>query len=148
MSQKVKKTLRAILTYCLEVNMNFQVKVFNWQDQGNHVVVLARGCMAEACFRELFDQIEKATQGLNRCKVLVDLSDSTYAINTLELEGLVTGLLLDWWEPANRIAFVSAPDSANYHRLYFLRTGLVDRGLSDAIFHNPKIAIDWLAGVM
>jgi hypothetical protein len=128
--------------------MNFQVKLFNWQDQGKHVVVLARGCMERAGFRKLFDEIENATRGLNRCKVLVDLSDGTYAIDTLEIEGLVAELPLDRWARANKIAFVSAPGSADYHRLYFLRIGLVGRGLSAAVFHNPKIAIDWLAGMM
>jgi len=128
--------------------MNFQVKVFNWQDQGNHVVVLARGSMERACFRKLFDEIEKATQGLKQCKVLVDLSDSTYEVDSLEIQSLVAELPLDRWAPANRIAFVSALTSADYPRLYFLRTGLVGRGLSAAVFHDPKFAIDWLAGVM
>jgi len=34
------------------------------------------------------DQIEKPTQGLNQCNVLVDLSDSTYAVDSLESEAL------------------------------------------------------------
>ena len=127
--------------------MNFQIKVFNWQGQGNHVVVLAHGCMERACFRKLFDEIQKATHGLNQCKVLVDLSDSTYALNSVEIESLVAELPLDRWAPAHRMAFVSAPETTDYHRLYFLRTGIVRRGLSAAVFHDPKIAINWLAGM-
>ena len=128
--------------------MNFQLKLFNWQDQGNHLIVLARGCMERTSFRKLFDEIVIATQGLTQCKVLVDLADSTYAIDTVEIEGLVAELQLDRWGPANRIAFVSAPERDDYYRLYFLRTGLVTRGLTAGVFYDSKIAIDWLAGLL
>lgn len=128
--------------------MNFQLKLFNWQDQGNHLIVLARGCLERTSFRKLFDEIVIATQGLSQCKVLVDLSDSTYAIDSAEIEGILADLPLDRWGPANRIAFVSAPERADYYRLYFLRTGLVSLGLTAGVFHNSKLAIDWLAGII
>lgn len=128
--------------------MNFQLKLFNWQDQGNHLIVLARGCMEKTSFRKLFDEIVIATQGLTQCKVLIDLSDSTYAIDSVEIEGLVADLPLDRWGPANRIAFVSASERADYYRLYFLRTGLVAHGVTAGVFYDSKIAIDWLAGIL
>jgi hypothetical protein len=127
--------------------MDFQVKVFNWQDQAKHVVVIGRGCMEKARFKKLFEEIERATQGLNQCKVLVDLSEGTYAVNSVEIDSLVAELPLDRWPRANRIAFVSATEIADYHRLQFLRTGIVRHGLSAAVFHDSKIAVDWLAGV-
>jgi hypothetical protein len=125
--------------------MDFQVKVFNWQDQAKHVVLIARGVMEKARFKKLFEDIEMVTQGFNQCKVLVDLSESTYAVNSVEIDSLVAELPLDRWQPSNRIAFVSATGIADYHRLQFLRTGIVNRGLSAAVFHDPKIAVDWLA---
>ena len=128
--------------------MNFQLKLFNWQDQGNHLIVLGRGCMEKTSFRKLFDEIVIATQGLTQCKVLVDLSKSTYAIDSVEIEGLVADLPLDRWGPANRIAFVSASERADYYRLYFLRTGLVTHGITAGVFYDSKIAINWLAGII
>jgi len=125
--------------------MDFQVKVFNWQDQAKHVVLIARGVMEKARFKKLFEDIEMVTQGFNQCKVLVDLSESTYAVNSVEIDSLVAELPLDRWTPSNRIAFVSATGIADYHRLQFLRTGIVNCGLSAAVFHDPKIAVDWLA---
>jgi hypothetical protein len=127
--------------------MDFQVKLFNWQDQGNHLIVLARGVMNTEAFRLLFDEIEAATQHLSQCKVLVDLSDSTYQIECAEIQGLVTRLRLERWPSNNKIAFVSTSDIADFHRLFFLRTELAAHRLPVGVFRNSQIAIDWLAGV-
>ena len=128
--------------------MDFQVKLFNWQDQGNHLIILARGAMDSGAFRLLFDKIEATTQHLNECKVLVDLSDSTYQIDGAEIQSLVARLPLHRWPGENRIAFVSAPEISDYHRLFFIRTELEARGLAVGVFRNSKVAIDWLAGMM
>jgi hypothetical protein len=128
--------------------MDFQVKLFNWQDKGNHLIILARGAIDRAAFQQLFDEIATATKDLNECKVLADLSDSTYRIYGAEIEALVAALRLDRWPKGNKVAFVSAQDIADYHRLYFLRTELVARGLVVGVFRNSKVAIDWLADVI
>jgi len=65
--------------------MNFQISLFNWQD---HLFILTRGSMDAAAFRQLFAETEKATLGLQECKVLVDLSDSTYQIDPTEIAEL------------------------------------------------------------
>jgi len=127
--------------------MDFQVKLFNWQDEGNHLIVLARGVMETEAFRSLFDEIEAATRYLSECKVLVDLSDSTYQIESAEIQGLVSRLRLDRWPCNNKIAFVSTSENVDYHRLFFLRTELAAHGLRVGVFRNSKIAIDWLAGI-
>lgn len=128
--------------------MDFQVKLFNWEDQGNHLIILARGAMDSGAFRVLFDKIEATTQQLNECKVLVDLSDSSYQIDGTEIQTLVLRLPLRDWPRDKKIAFVSAPEISDYHRLFFLRTELEARGLTVGVFRNSKIAIDWLAGIM
>ncbi len=127
--------------------MDFQVKLFNWQDQGNHLIVLARGIIDTEAFRLLFDEIEAATQHLTECKVLVDLSDSTYQIECAEIQGLVSRLRLDRWPCNNKIAFVSTSEITDFHRLFFLRTELAAHRLPVGVFRNSKIAIDWLAGL-
>ena len=127
--------------------MEFQVKLFNWQDQGNHLIILTRGGMDSGAFKRLFDEIEVATQDLSACKVLVDLSDSTFDLDGPDIQTLVARLPLGHWRSHSKIAFVSGPEIADYHRLFFLRTELVARHLVADVFRNPKVAIDWLAGM-
>ena len=124
--------------------MDFQIKLFNWQDEGNHLIFLTRGSMGAAAFRQLFAEVEKATLGLQECKVLVDLSDSTYQIDPTEIEELAAATQVTRWPRTNRIAMVSTLEIAGYHRLYFLRTELAARGLAVEIFRYSRVAIDWL----
>lgn len=128
--------------------MDFQVKLFNWQDHGNHLIILTRGVLDSGAFRLLFAEIEAATQHLSECKVLVDLSDSTCQIESAEIQGLVARLPLSRWPQNNKVAFVSASDIADYHRLFFLRTELAAQQLAVGVFRNSKVAIDWLAGMI
>ena len=128
--------------------MDFQVKLFNWQDQGNHLIILTRGAMDGEAFKLLFDKIEATSQYLNECKVFVDLSDSTCRIDCAEIESLITCLPLHRWPREKKIAFVSGPEISDYHRLFLLRTQLEMRGLAVAVFRNSKVAIDWLAGML
>jgi hypothetical protein len=126
--------------------MEFQAKLFSWQDTGNHLIILARGAMNGSAFSQLFSKIHAETESLNECKVLVDLSDGTCQIDGEEIERLVAGLSLSGWPSGNKIAFVSPSEIANYHRLYFLRAALVGRGLVVEVFRTSKVALDWLAG--
>ena len=64
--------------------MEFQVKLFTWQDIGNHLIILARGTMDGWAFTRLFGQIRAETQNLRECKVLVDLGDGTCKIDGSE----------------------------------------------------------------
>ncbi len=128
--------------------MDFQIKLFNWKDQGNHLIILARGVLDSAAFELLFDQIEAATQHLGECKVLVDLSDSSCQIGSTEIHGLVARLPLDCWPRNNKLAFVSSSDIVDYHRLFFLRTELAAQYLTVGLFRNSKLAIDWLACII
>ena len=148
LSQNVKKALPTIINNKLGGKMDFQVKLFNWQDQGNHLIILARGVIDSEAFRLLFEEIEAATRDLSECKVLIDLSDSACRIECAEIQGLVARLSLNGWPLNNKVAFVSASDIADYHRLFFLRTELAAHHLAVGVFRNSKVAIDWLAGIM
>ena len=128
--------------------MDFKIKLFNWPDKGNHLIILSLGAMDRAAFGQLFGEIETATQDLSECKVIVDLSDSTYELDGIEIEALVAGLPLDRWPEGNKIAFVSALGISDYNRLYFLRNQLVARALGVEVFRNSIVAIDWLAGII
>jgi hypothetical protein len=128
--------------------MEFQAKLFNWQDTGNHMIVLVRGAMDGAAFARLFGKIRVQTKNLSECKVLVDLSDSTCEIDGEQIETLIAGLPLDTWPEGNRVAFVSALETTSYHRLYFLRDALARRGITVGVFRNSIVAIEWLAGLI
>lgn len=128
--------------------MEFQAKLFHWQDTGNHMIVLARGAMDGRAFARLFGEILVQTQNLSECKVLVDLSDSTCEIDGEQIETLVARLPLDTWPAGNRLAFVSTLETSSYHRLYFLRTALAGRGVAAGVFRSSTVAIDWLAGLI
>ncbi len=128
--------------------MDFQVKLFNWQDQGNHLIVLARGTMDKKAFKQLFREIEIATEHLSECKVLIDLSDSTYEISHGEIDALVAELPLHRWPLGNKVALVSTPDTFGYNRLEYLRIALAPRSLPVGLFRDTKIAVDWLAGIV
>jgi hypothetical protein len=127
--------------------MDFQVKLFTWRDQGNHLIILTRGAMNCGAFRVLFAKIEATTQNLNECKVLVDLSDSSCQIDDAEIQELATRLPLNRWPKENRIALVAGPETADCDRLFCLRTELEARGLAIGVFRNFIAAIDWLAGM-
>ena len=126
--------------------MEFQIKLFSWEDKGNHLIVLARGIMDSAAFRRLFDEIGAVTRSLNDCKVLVDLSDATCELKGGEIDKLVSSLSSDVWSPGSRLVFVSSLRLEDCHRLYSLRFALTTRGFCAAVFRDSKIAIDWLAG--
>ena len=115
MSRKVKKNLRAILIELLGGNDGFPSQGIQLARSGE-TCCPARGVMEKARFKKLFEAIEMVTQGFNQCKVLVDLAESTYAVNSVEIDSLVAELPLDRWPPSNRIAFVSATGIADYHR--------------------------------
>jgi hypothetical protein len=126
--------------------MEFQAKLLRWPDSGNHLIVFARGAKNGPAFARLFDEICVKTKILSECKVLVDLSDSTCEIDGWQIETLVAGLPLDSWPKGNRLAFVAAPQTSSYHRLYLLRSALAARGLVVEVFGDYTAAIDWLAG--
>jgi hypothetical protein len=125
--------------------MDFKINLFNCPDKGNHLIIMSLGAMDRGAFKQLFGEIETATQDLSECKVLVDLSDSTYEIDGAEIEAFVTELSPDRWPRGNKVAIVSALEICAYHRLYFLRIALVARGSVIEIFRDSKTAIDWLA---
>ena len=128
--------------------MDFKIKLFNWQGKGHHLIIISRGVMDRMAFRRLFEEIETATENLIECKVIVDLSDSTYEIHRTEIQAFVAALPFDRWPEGQKIAFVSAPGIFDYRRLYFLRTQLVARGFVVEVFRDSKVASDWLTGII
>ena len=112
-----KKAPQALIATC-EVAMKFQIKLFSWADRGNHLIVLARGFMDIDAFRRLFEEIAEATRPLSDCKVLADLSDSTYELEAAKANEFVGELPPGAWPPGIKVALVSGASLDDYHRLY------------------------------
>lgn len=126
--------------------MNFQIKLFSWQDQGNHLIIIVRGVLDTSAFRSLLVEIAARTRPLDGCKVLVDLSDSVSKLEANKFDALVGEFGADYWPVGNRVAFVSGTSAEDYHQAYLIRIALCARGVKAAAFRDSKIAIDWLAG--
>jgi hypothetical protein len=128
--------------------MDFQIKLFCWQDQGNHLIIIARGIMDISAYRSLLAEIAARTGPLDECKVLVDLSDSVSKLEASKFDALVGEFANDSWPAGNRVAFVSGKSPEEYHQAYLIRIAMCARGIKAGVFRDAKVAIDWLAGTV
>lgn len=145
--QLSRKKAAETLTVTCEVAMEFLSKLFEWNDnKGNYLIVLARGFMDIDAFRRLFGEIAEATRSLSDCRVIADLSHSTYELEVAEVNALVGELPPNAWPPGNKVALVSGPYPGDFYRLYHLHAALRVRGLGVGVFLDSKAAIDWLSG--
>ena len=150
--EKSRKTSEQSLLNYSGGMMDFQVKVFNWQDQAKHVVLMAGGVMGKNGYKKNLFCPRRSRNGHAR-----DLAPDTERVashfvqehlrgkqhrNGLRLcsRASTTGQVLPSIKQIR-----AATGIADFHRLQFLRTDIVNRGLSAAVFHDPKIAVDWLA---
>jgi hypothetical protein len=125
--------------------MDFQVKVFSWPDRGNHVIMIIRGVMDVGGFDEIAQEVARATESLQHCKVLIDLQDTACSFETKELQTFVNGLKADLWPFSNKVAIVSPREIEQYEQLLMLTSGLSKRGFNSAVFYDSGAAINWLA---
>jgi len=124
--------------------MDFQIKLFSLQDQGNLLIIIARGDLDVSAYRRLLEAIVARTRPLDGCKVLVDLSDCVSKLDANKFDALV-GEFADYWPVGNKLAFVSGNDAADYHQVYLIRIAMSARGVKAGAFRDGKLAIDWLA---
>lgn len=125
--------------------MDFQVKLFNWPDRGNHLIMIARGVMDIRGFEQIFTEILTETQALHECKVVVDLQDTACNLDSADIQAFVDGVQPDLWPSYNKVAIVSPKELEQHDQLATLTSGLAKRGLKVAVFHDSKRAVTWLA---
>ena len=126
--------------------MNLEIKLFTWADTGNHLIIIARGVLNRAALAKLFAEIAAATRPLSECKVLVDLTDVTCALELSEIDALVNELPYDSWPEGNKLALMAGAERDDHYQIYLVRAGLTSHGLAVGAFRDSKMAIDWLAG--
>jgi hypothetical protein len=125
--------------------MDLQIKLFRWLSRGHHVIALTRGPIDMAGIGRIFAEVAEITQPLPDCKVLIDLRDSTYKLDAVDIHTFANDLKADLWPDTNRIALVSAPSREQYDQLLMLSSCLSNRGFKVAIFYDANSAASWLA---
>src|SRR5262245_52134881 len=125
--------------------MNIQTKLFNWPDQGNHVIIMGRGTLGVPGLKKILDEIATAATAHANCKVLVDLVDAACGLDSKEIDRLLREHLPEPWPRECKTALVSPTSSEEYARLAALRCSLMDHGLRIEVFQDSRAAVEWLA---
>jgi hypothetical protein len=141
-SANVKTKITRSLISSAEENMNFQIKLFNFPDAGNHVIVIARGLLDTNGCNQIFHKIAEMTQLLLDCKVMIDLQDATCTLEPADIQRVVNGFTPDLWPHSVRVAMVCGPEVS---QLTALSAGLSNQGFKVAVFNDSKTAVTWLA---
>jgi hypothetical protein len=126
--------------------MNYQIKVLRGLDQGNFAIIITRGHVDLAGFEYILDRVIDATQTLLDCKVLIDFQDATFHFLPADVAKFLARFEFSKWPHSNRIALVSSSDMLQYRQLGGLRDNLVEMKLEVGVFHDTRVAIDWLSG--
>jgi hypothetical protein len=140
-----RKAARPALLLPAEVVMDLQVKLFRLHTEGTYLFMIARGLMGIAGITALFHEVDKSTQSLLYCKVLIDLNDTKVRLDLAEVNAFTAGLKHDPWASGNRVALIVPPHLPDMSALVQLRTDLAQRGLKIAVFTTTKSAVDWLS---
>jgi hypothetical protein len=145
-SSNVKtKTLQGFIFPGFEEVMDFQIKLFSWPDRGNHLIMITRGVIDIKGFEQIFREVVTATQPLRDCKILIDLQDTAWNLESADIQAFVDGAQPDLWSSTNKIAIVAPREIDQYDQLFALSSGLGKRGLKIAVFYDSKPAVAWLA---
>jgi hypothetical protein len=127
--------------------MDYQVKLFCWQNNGTCLIIVARGPMDSKAFLRIFREIVEVTKPLDDCKVLLDLQDATCDFGFDDLVELEVELRI-YPSPAVsklKLAMVTTRHPEEYGRLRLLMLPVSQLGIDVVVFYEATRAIDWLA---
>jgi len=124
--------------------MNYQVKLFHWPERGDHVIMIARGFVEIEGFKQMFCKLGEMTAELSDCKVLIDLMDATYGLDSADIKALVSDIIPEICPDNRKIALVSTPQLQQHNQLLLLAASLSNRGCKVAAFYDSKSAVTWL----
>jgi len=126
--------------------MNHQLKLFYWQNNGNCLVIVARGLINRDSFLRLMDEVVDLTRPLNPCKILIDVQDTTCDLGLDELVDLKCALAsFPWTDGSNlKLALVTPRHQEQFGLLRLLRLPNSALGVDVGVFYEEKRANDWL----
>jgi SpoIIAA-like len=126
--------------------LDFQIKVLQWPQERNFVIVIVRGDLDTWGVEELFRTITERTQSLAHYKVLIDLLDATlYRLEPLQVRAYINELTPDWRSRARQIALVSPSGWLEHEKLQMLASTLFEAVSRVMVFRDSKAATAWLS---
>jgi hypothetical protein len=124
--------------------MDFQIKLFRWPHRGNHVIGISRGPLDPEGFKEIFREVDQITEPLSGCRVVIDLRDSTYLLESTDIPDLLKDIVENVSPRDNKLALVSAPEVKYSKQLAVLSGCLSNHDFNIAVFTDMSRAASWL----
>lgn len=125
--------------------MDLKIKLLEWPDGGNYLIVITRGLINGEGFERIFGKVAETSQGLLNCKFLIDLEEATLTPEPLDIHLLVNGLGADLRRHNSKVALVSSTGTDDSARLRALSDSLRNLGLQIAVFDDARGAVAWLS---
>ena len=125
--------------------MDLKIKLLEWPEGGNYLIVITRGLINAEGFEQIFGKVAETSQALLDCRFLIDLEEATLTVEPLDIHLLVNGLGTDLRRHNNKIALVSSTDADDSARLRALSDSLRSLGLQIAVFDDARGAVAWLS---
>jgi hypothetical protein len=104
--------------------MNLDIKLLRWAETGNYVLAFCRGSLEREGFKEIFRKVDQFTQGLSECRIMIDLRDSNYILESADIPIVVKHIVENVSWRAGRLALVSAPGVEYFRQLVVLSSCL------------------------
>ena len=125
--------------------MNLEIKLLRWPEGGNYVVAFCRGSLQWEGFRNIFRRVDRFTQPLSQCRILIDMRDSNYILEFTEISVLIDHIVTDISSRDKQLAIVSAPGVEYLRELVVLSNCLSNYDFNIAVFTDMDRATGWLA---
>ena len=125
--------------------MNLEIKLLRWPEGENYVVAFCRGSLQWEGFRNIFLRVDRFTQPLSQCRVLIDMRDSNYILEFTEISVLIDHIVADVSSRDKQLAIVSAPGVEYFRELVVLSNCLANYDFNIAVFTDMDRATGWLA---
>lgn len=126
--------------------LDFQIKVLQWPQERNFVIVIVRGSLNTRGVEQIFREISERTRSLAHYKVLIDLVDATpYRLEPLQARAYLNELTPEWRSHARQIALVSPSGWLEHQQLQMLASTLYEEVSRVMVFRDSQAATAWLS---
>ena len=126
--------------------LDFQIKVLEWPQERNFVIVIVRGSLDTWGVEAIFREISERTRSLAHYRVLIDLVDAAlYRLEPLQVRAYVNELTPDWRAHARQIALVSPSGWLEHQKLQMLAATLFEAVSRVMVFRDSQAATAWLS---
>ena len=126
--------------------LDFQIKVLEWPQEHNFVIVIVRGSLDTWGVEAIFREISERTRSVAHYRVLIDLADAAlYRLEPLQIRAYVNELTPDWRSHARQIALVSPSGWLEHQKLQMLASTLFEAVSRVMVFRDSQAATAWLS---